>query len=75
MTQSNRISSELISHRRCEYPVVVGVINCHLFQFMVPLMLHNKLKAEVTSFHKDLKYRQGELSKLVSRLKILEMKT
>ena len=63
-----------MSHRWREHPAVAGVINYHLFRFMVPLTLHNKLKAKVLSLHKDLNKRQGELSKLASRLKILENK-
>ena len=55
MAQSYRISSEFMSHRWREHPVVTGVINYHLFCFMVPLTLHNKLKAEIVSLGKDLK--------------------
>ena len=65
---------EFMSHRWREHPAVAGVINYHLFRFMVPLTLHNKLKAEVGSLTKDLKERQAELSKLATRLKILETK-
>ena len=74
MAQSHRISSEFMSHRWREHPAVAGVINYHLFRFMVPLTLHNKLKGEVGSLTKDLKERQAELSKLATRLKILETK-
>ena len=63
-----------MSHRWREHPAAVGVINYHIFRFMVPLTLHNKLKAKVLILHKDLKERQEELSKLTCRLKILETK-
>ena len=74
MAQSHRISSEFMSRRWREYPAVAGVINYHLFRFIVPLTLHNKLKAEISLLNKDLKERQAELSKLATRLKILETK-
>ena len=74
MAQSHRINSEFMSRHWREHPAVVGVINYYLFRFIVPLTLHNKLNVEVFSLHKDLKERQGELSKLASRLKILENK-
>ena len=55
MVQSHRISYEFMSHRWREHLAVAGVINYPLFRFMVPLTLHNKLKAEVSSLNKDLK--------------------
>ena len=74
MAQSYHISSEFMSHCWREHPAVAGVINYHLFRFIVPLTFDNKLKANVLSLLKDLNKRQGELSKLASRLKILENK-
>ena len=51
-----------MSHRWREHPAAAGVTNYHIFRFMVPLTLHNKLKAEVLILQKDLKERQEELS-------------
>ena len=50
MIQSHRITQDFISHRWREHPSIDGVINYHLFRFMVPLSTHNKLKEEVAIF-------------------------
>ena len=62
MYQSHRIYSDFTSHRWHEHSAVTGVINYHLFRFIVPLTLHNKLKSEITSLQMNVKDRQGELS-------------
>ena len=45
LAQSHRVSAEFVAHRLREHPAVAGVINYHLFRFIVPLSLHHKLKA------------------------------
>ena len=52
--------------------MVAGVINYHLFRFMVPLSLHHKLKAEMDAMHKLLNERHIDHCKLLNRLKSLE---
>ena len=70
--QSRRVSAEFVAHRWQEHPAVAGVINYHLFRFMVPLSLHHKLKAEMDAMHKLLNERQIEHCRLLNRLKSLE---
>ena len=72
LAQSRRVSSEFVSHRWRKHPVVAGVINYHLFRFMAPLLLYQKLKAEVDLLHNLLNERQTDNSKLLHRLKSLE---
>jgi len=74
MVQSHRITQDFISHRWREHPSIAGVINYHLFRFMVPLSTYNKLKEEVAVLKKNEVNRQSELSKLVARVKTLEGK-
>ena len=74
MVQSHRITQDFISHRWREHPSIAGVINYHLFRFMVPLSTYNKLKEEVVVLKKNEVNRQSELSKLVARVKTLESK-
>ena len=57
LAQSYRVSSEFVAHRWREHPAVAGVINYHLFLFIVPLSLHHKLKAEMDAIHKLLNAR------------------
>ena len=60
LAQSHRVSSEFVFLRRREHPAVDGVINYHLFRFMVPLSLHHKLKAHVENLQKMLNERQTD---------------
>ena len=64
MAQSRRISSTFISHRWREHPVMSEVINYHLFNVMVPLVAHKKLKYEVATLARLVKEKQSELSRL-----------
>ena len=57
LAQSHRISSKFVSRRLREHSVVAGVINRHLFQFVVPLSLRHKLKVEMDSLYKMLNER------------------
>ena len=72
LAQSHRVSAEFVAHRWREHPAVAGVINYHLFRFMVPLSLHHKLKAELDSMNKLLEMRHIDQCKLMNRLKSLE---
>ena len=72
MAQSHHVSSEFVSHWWGEHPVAAGVINYHFFLSMVPISLHQKLKAEVDILHKLLNERQTDNFKLLHRLKSLE---
>ena len=71
-TQSHRISRVFVLHRWREYPAVAGVINFHLFRFMVPLAAHKQLQQELDSVKRLDKERQAEISKISTRLKQLE---
>ena len=53
---------------------IAGIVNYHVFKFMVPLSAHLVLKEEIASLRKTGKDRQVELSKLVTRLVKLEQK-
>lgn len=48
MVQSHKSTQDFISHRWREYSSIAGVINYHLFRFMVSLNTHNKMKEEVS---------------------------
>ena len=61
-----------VLHRWREYPTVAGVINFHLFRFMVPLAAHKQLQQELDSVKRLDKERQAEISKISTRLKQLE---
>ena len=74
ITQSHRVSRVFVAHRWREHPVVSGVINYHLFRFMVPLNSHNKLRVEFEAMKKLDKDRQAEIFKIATRLKALEDK-
>ena len=74
IAQSHRVSRVFVAHRWREHPAVSGVINYHLFRFMVPLNSHNKLRVEFEALKKLDKDRQAEISKLATRLKALEGK-
>ena len=72
LAQSHRVSAEFVAHRWREHPAVAGVINYHLFRFIVPLSLHHKLKAEIDTMHKLLNEWHIDQYKLFNRLKSLE---
>ena len=72
IAQSHRVSRVFVLHRWREHPVVAGVINFHLFRFMVPLAAHKQLQQELESIKKLDKERQAEISKNSTRLKQLE---
>ena len=72
ISQSHRVPRVFVAHRWREHPAVSGVINYHLFRFVVPLNAHNRLKLEFEAMKKLDKDRQAEISKLVTRLKFLE---
>ena len=71
MLQARRITQDFISHRWKEHPSISGVINYHLFRFMVPLSTHNKLKEEVDVLKRADISRKSEISKLMTRMKTL----
>ena len=52
MVQSHRITQDFISHRWREHSSITGVINYHLFRFMMLLSTHNRLKEEVAVLKK-----------------------
>ena len=54
---------------------IAGVINYHLFWFMVPLGTHNKFKEEVVALKRAEVSRQSEISQLMTRMKTLESKS
>ena len=72
IAQSHRVSRVFVLHRWREHPAVAGVINFHLFRFMVPLAAHKQLQQELESLKKLDKERQAEISKISTRLKHLE---
>ena len=75
MIQASRITQKFSSHCWREHPLIAGVINCHLFRFMVSLSIHNKLKEEVSMLKKNELNRQSKLFKLTSRVNTLEIKS
>ena len=57
LAHSHRVSSEFVCHRWREHMAVAGVINYHLFRFMVPLSLLHKFKTEADLLYKQLNER------------------
>ena len=53
---------------------IVGIINYHVFKFMVPLSAHVALKEEIVALENKDKERYAEWSKLTNRLVKLEAK-
>ena len=72
MAQPHHIASEFMSDQWRSHSSIAGIINYHVFNFMVPLLAYLVLKEEITSLRKTDKDRQVELSKLVTRLVKLE---
>ena len=74
ISQPHQVSNVFVSHRWRDHPAVSGVINYHLFRFVVSLNAHNKLKLEFEVIKKLDKDCQAKISKLETRLKFLEGK-
>ena len=74
MAQSHRVCGECMSAQWRSHSSIAGIINYHVFKFMVPLSAHNILKEELVAVKKSDKDRQTELSKLQTRLLKLENK-
>ena len=72
MAQAHRVSAEFIQHRWREHPSIAGVINYHLFQFMVPILAHKKLQDEMVALKKIMVATQSEVSKISSRISRLD---
>ena len=66
------MSAEFIQHRWREHPSIAGVINYHLFQFMVPILAHKKLQDEMVALKKIMVATQSEVSKISSRISRLD---
>ena len=74
MVQSHRISTDFVVNSWKECPSLAGIINYHLFRFIVLLSLFYKVKDEVDVLRKQDKERHDELLKLAIRLKDLDNK-
>ena len=74
LAQSQRVSADFLAHRWREYPSITGVINYHLFRFMVPLSVFEKEKQYVVTLTKLVRDQQGDITKLTNRIKALEQK-
>ena len=68
MAQAHRVPAEFIQHQWREYPSITGVINYHLFRFMVPLSAHKKLQDEMVALKKIVAATQSEVSKISSKM-------
>ena len=74
MAQAHRVSQEFMSCQWRSHFSIAGIINYHVFKFMVPLSAHNLLKEELSAVKKLERERQVELAKLASRVLKLENK-
>ena len=74
MAQSHHVCGEFMSAQWRSHSSIAGIINYHVFKFMVPLSAHTLLKEELVAVRKLDRERQTELSKLQSRLLKLENK-
>ena len=74
MAQSHRVCGGFMSAQWRSHTSIAGIINYHVFKFMVPLSAYNLLKKQLVAVKKSDKERQTELSKLQTRLLKLENK-
>lgn len=72
ITQIHRMSQEFMSYQWCLHSSIAGIINYHIFKFMVSLSSHTTLKNKLATVRKLEKDRQVELAKLVTRVLKLE---
>ena len=72
MAQAHRVSNDFMAAQWRYHASIAGIINYHVFQFMVPLSAHTLLKEKIFSLRKLDKDRQMELSKLMTRLLKME---
>ena len=63
IAQTRRVSNEFISLQWCSHSSIAGIINYHVFKFMVPLSSHFLLKKEIVSLRKADKDRQSRVVK------------
>ena len=66
------MSQEFMSYQWCLHSSIAGIINYHIFKFMVSLSSHTTLKNKLATVRKLEKDRQVELAKLVTRVLKLE---
>ena len=62
--QAHRVMDQFLIHSFEGHPVITPVINMHLFQYRVPISMHNSLKAKVLSMEKMLVDHRKELDRL-----------
>ena len=74
MAQTHRVSQEFMAAQWRSHSSIAGIINYHVFKFMVPLSAHVALKEEIAVLKNKDKERHAEWSKLTNRLVKLEAK-
>ena len=74
MAQTYRVSQEFMVSQWRSRSSIAGIINYHIFKFMVPLSAHSALKEEISVLKNKDKERHTEWSKLTTRLVKLETK-
>ena len=72
--QTHRVSQEFTASQWRSHSSIAGIINYHLFKFMIPLSVHSALKEEIAIFKNKDKERHAEWSNLTTRLVKLEAK-
>jgi len=72
LVQSHQVSADVVAHSWREHPSITGMINYHLFRFMVPLSAFEIEKASIMNLTKLVRDQQGGITKLTNRIKALE---
>ena len=74
MAHTHRVPHECMFLQWRSHSSIAGIINYHVFKFMVPLSDHSVLKEELAALRNKDKERHAEWSKLTTRIVNLEGK-